>query len=92
MFLMETRKKNFYLERLRFRLKFDNLFIVPRRNRGGGLAFLWMDELNLHIRTFSPRHIDAMINPRIDNAWRFTGFYRALEVANREDSWSVLRH
>ena len=46
-FLMETRKKNSYIERLRCRLKFDNLFIVPRRNRGGGLTLLWMDDLNL---------------------------------------------
>lgn len=61
-FLMETRKKNSYLERLRCRLKFDNLFIVPRRNRGGGLALLLMDELNLHIRTFSPRRINTVIN------------------------------
>ena len=66
--LMETRKKNFYLERLRCRLKFENLFIVPRRNRGGGLALLWMDELNLHIQTFSPQHINTVINPGIDDA------------------------
>ena len=51
-----------------------------------------MNELNLHIRTFSPRHIDAVINPGIDDTWHFTGFYRAPEVAIREDSWSVLRH
>ena len=91
-FLMETRKKKSYLERLRCRLKFDNMFIVPRRNLGGGLALLWNNDLNLHIRTFSPRHIDAVVNPGIDDAWRFTGFYGAPEAANREDSWSVLRH
>jgi len=67
-FLMETRKNNSYIERLRCRLKFDNLFIVQRRNRSCGLALLWMDDLNLYIRTFSPRHIDAVINPGIDDA------------------------
>ena len=46
-FLMETRKKNSCMERLRCRLKFDNLFIMLRRNRGGGLTLLWMDDLNL---------------------------------------------
>ena len=91
-FLMETRKKASYLEKLRCRLKFDNLFVVQRKNRGGGLALLWMNDLNLHIRTFSPRHIDAVINPEIDDAWRFMGFYRAPEVANREDSWLVFHH
>ena len=91
-FLMETRAKASYLEKLRCRLKFDNVFVVSRKNRGGGLALLWMNNLNLHIRTFSPRHIDAVINPGIDDAWRFTGFYGAPEMANREDSWLVLRH
>ena len=91
-FLMETRTKASYLEKLRCRLKFDNLFIVPRKNRGGGLALLWMNDLNLHIRTFSPRHIDVVINPGIDDAWCFTGFYEAPEAANQEDSWSVLCH
>ena len=52
-FLMETRKKNSYVERLRCRLKVDNLFIVLRSNRGGGLALLWMGDLNLYIQTFS---------------------------------------
>ena len=91
-FLMETKKTKSYLERLRCCLKFDNLFIVPRRNLNGGLALLWMNDVNLHVRTFSPRHIDAVVNPGIDDAWRFTGFYGAPEVANREDSWLVLRH
>lgn len=66
------------------------MFIVPRRNLSSGLALLWMNELDLHI--FSPHHIDAMMNPRIDEAWQFTRFCGAPEVANREDSWSLLRH
>ena len=81
-FLMETKKMKSYLEKLRCRLKFDNLFIVPRRNLSGCLALLWSNDLDLHIRMFSPHHIDAVVNPRIDDAWRFTGFYGAPEVAN----------
>ena len=34
-FLMETRAKASYLEKLRCRLKFDNVVVVPRKNRGG---------------------------------------------------------
>ena len=51
-----------------------------------------MNELNLHIRTFSPHHIDAVVNPRVDNAWGFTSFYGAPEFDNREDFWTVLCH
>lgn len=67
-FFMETKKKKSYLEKLRCRLKFDNLFIVPQRNLSGGLALLWSNDLNLHIRTFLPHHIDVVVNPRIDDA------------------------
>ena len=49
LFLMETKKKNSYLEKVRCHLKFDNLFVVPRRHQSGGLAFLWMNDLDLHI-------------------------------------------
>ena len=31
-FLMEMKKKKSYLERLRYRLKFNNLFIMPMKN------------------------------------------------------------
>ena len=88
-FLMETKKKNSYMEKIRCHLKFDNMFLVPRRHFSGGFALFWSNDLDLHIRTFSPHHIDAVVN---DDAWRFTGFYRALKIANREDSWSLLRH
>ena len=90
---METRKKKkSHLEWVCCRLKFNNLFIVPRKNLGGGLAFLWMNDLNVHIQTFSSRHIDAVVNLGINDAWRFMGFYEAPELANQEDSWLLLRY
>ena len=67
-FLMETKKKNSYMEKIRCRLKFDNMFLVPRRNLSGGLALFWMNDLDLHIRTFSSHHIDVVVNPRVDDA------------------------
>ena len=86
LFLMETKKKKSYLEKVRCHLKFNNMFIIPRRRESGGLALLWMNKLDLHIRKFSPHHIDVVVSPGIDDAWRFTGFYGAPEVANWEDS------
>lgn len=85
-FLMKTKKRKAYLERLRCRLELDNMFIVPQKNLSGGLALFWMNVLDLHICTFSPQHIDTVMNPRICDAWRFIGFYGAPDVANREDS------
>ena len=91
-FLMETKKNNSYMEKIRCRLQFDNMFLVPRRYFSGGLTLFQSNDLDLHIRTFSPHHIDAVVNLRVDVAWRFTGFYGAPKIANREDSWSLLRH
>lgn len=91
-FLMETKKKSSYTEKIRCRLKFDNMFLVPGRHLSGGLALFWSNDLDLHIHTFSPYHIDVVVNPRVDNAWRFTGFYGASKTVNREDSWSLLSH
>lgn len=67
-FLMETKKKNSYIEKIRCRLKFENMFLVPRRHLSGGLALFWRNELDLHICTFSPHHIDVVVNPRVDDA------------------------
>ncbi|XP_075663122.1 uncharacterized protein LOC142632636 [Castanea sativa] len=39
-----------------------------------------------------PSKEHPVVNPRVDDAWRFTGFYGSPEVANREDSWTVSRH
>lgn len=81
-FLMETKNKNLYMEKIRCCLKFDNMFLVPRRNLSGGLALFWMNDLDLQIRTFSPHHIDVVVNPRVDDAWQFSGFYEAPETVN----------
>ena len=47
--------------------------------------------MNVDVQTFSPRHIDAIIDHGVDNAWRFTGFNGDPETTNRENSWSLLR-
>ena len=83
--------ERFYAEGFGF--LFDNtscvVLVFPL---SGGLALLSMNEIDLHICMFSPHHIDVVVNPRIDDAWCFTGFYESPEVANREDSWTLLRH
>ena len=88
---METKLEKTSLERIGRRLQFHNIFVVPRINRGGGLALLWRDEISLDIQTYFDHHIDAFIIHRVDDAWRFTGFYGDPETTNRENFWSLLR-
>ena len=90
-FLMETKAKKYILERVGSRIQFTNLFVVPRVNTGGGLALFWKSNLDVDVQTFSTSHIDAIVNQRVDNAWRFTGFYEDPNTANQENSWGLLR-
>ena len=34
------------------------------------------------VQTFSKPHIDVVINQRVDDAWRFMGFYGDLDTAS----------
>ena len=51
----------------------------------------WKSDLDVDVQTFSTNHIDAIVNQRVDNAWRFTGFYEDPNTANQENSWGLLR-
>ena len=67
-FLMETKAKDDYVKNLKSKLQLENVHIVPRHNTGGGLALFWKNEINISILNSSPLHIDAMVNPGVDDA------------------------
>ena len=77
LFLIETKRKRNEMDWLRSRWKFDNCVAVDCLGRGGGLALLWLDEVNVEVQSFSKYHIDAIIGENNENVskWRFTGFY-----------------
>ena len=56
--------------------------MVPRLTRGGGLAFLWKNDMNVTVFNTSNRYIDAVIDHGMNDAWRFTGFYGDPNTAN----------
>lgn len=89
---METKAKDDFLKMLCSKLKFDNYFIVPRINTGGGLVLYWKDGIGLHVVNSLPMSIDAVVNPSLDDAWRFTEFYGDPIIANREHFWALLKH
>ena len=55
-------------------------------NSGGGLALFWKNGVDLNVLDSSPTYIDVVVNPGMDDAWRFTGFNENLVTANREHS------
>ena len=67
-FLMKTKAKDKFLKNFCRKLDLKNLFIVPRNNTGGGLALYWKEGLNLKVQSSSPSHIDAIVDPGVDDA------------------------
>ena len=89
---METKSKDNYVKNLRVKLQLDKVHIISRLNTGGGLALFWSRDINLHVLDATPTYIDAVVNPEVDDAWRFTRFYGNPVTANREHSWALLKH
>ncbi|XP_075665859.1 uncharacterized protein LOC142635608 [Castanea sativa] len=49
------------------------------------------DKLKFKVDTYSPNHIDAIINKGNEGGWRFTGFYGEPDTRNHYISWATLR-
>ena len=75
LFLMETKRSLEEMKWIQNDLPYRCMFVVPSVRRSGGLALLWMEEIDLHIQTFTLNHIDALIMDDPANPWRLTGFY-----------------
>ena len=90
-FLAETWLDKARLEETKVCYKFKGLIEVSRISRGGGVAMFWKEGCNLSLDTYSPNHIDVIINKGKDDEWRFTGFYGEPDTRNRDESWEKLR-
>lgn len=62
-----------------------------RDGRGGGVAIFWKKEVDFAVDTYSPNHIDAIVNKGKEDEWRFTRFYREPITNNHHVSWVTLR-
>ena len=90
-FLSETRSRKTQMTRIRDRLEFVGLFVVPSDDQGGGLALLWKNNVTVWVDSFSKYHIDAIVNGGSDNVWRLTGFYGEPETSRWHEGWAMLR-
>ena len=80
MFLAETGANEARLKNVLRKIMFENMFIAPRTNRGGGLVLFWRSSIDVSVKGSSKNYIDAIINRNKENEWRFTGFYGKLET------------
>ena len=90
-FFMETRLEQRYIEGIRVRLGMGGALGVSWVCIGGGLALLWVRDLKVVIRSYSIRHIDAVIKRDGGEDWRLTAFYGDPIAGNRHLSWDLLR-
>lgn len=67
------------------------MVVVPSIHSRGGLALLWKEGVDLHVQTYSPHHIDALIRDA-NSVWIFTRFYRWPEEQRKHDLWQLLKH
>lgn len=81
-FLMEKKVDKVVLEQVGGKIQKSNIFVVPRHNIGGGLALFWPTDMSVDIQSYLDQHIDAIIDHKVDDAGRFTSFYRDLNIAS----------
>jgi exonuclease III len=91
-FLMETLCSKQYMECIRIKLQFDNLFVVDPVGRSGRLALFWKNQVELEIYNYSRRHIHAVVKSTEGKLlWKLTGFYGHPDCNKRDKSWAILR-
>ena len=73
-------------------LPYRCMLAVPSIRRSGRLALLWMEEVDLHVQTYTCNHIDALFFNGSNLTCRLTGFYRWPEEQRKHESWQLLKH
>ena len=89
--IAETWADKARLKVLKNTLLFDEMFVVSRINRGGGLVLFWKNSIKVSVKTSSRNHIDSIIGEGSVGAWRFTGFYGEPVTHMRHESWELLQ-
>ena len=91
-FLMETRLDNDRFEKLYGILLFQNKIIVKHLDLGGGLAFLWKNNILLEVINFTVNHVLAKIIEENGFVWSLTRFYGWSDAQQKENLWKLLKY
>ena len=69
MFLAKTWADEARLKQVLQKIQFENIFIAPRPNRGGGLVLFWRSSIDISVVGSSKNFIDAIINRNKEDDW-----------------------
>ena len=86
-FLMETKEGVRRMTKVKERIGFSNGLVVPSEGKSGGIALLWIREMEVEIKSFSRSHIDAIVTDHsLYLKWRLTGFFGNPDANLRRES------
>ena len=68
-FIAETWTEEVRLDRTLSKINFDQKWVVPRLNRGGGLVLFWKSFINIEVVDSHRYYIDTIINGNTEDAW-----------------------
>jgi hypothetical protein len=95
-FLTETRLKDCEMVKIRLQCGFNSGLFVScagqGKERAGGTALMWNDDLKVSITSYSLNHIWGSIEDE-DNCvpWFFAGIYGFPEEGNKKKTWELIR-
>ena len=69
MFLAETWADEARLKQVLQKIQFENIFITPRPNRGGGLVLFWRSSIDVLVVGSSKNFIDTIFNRNKEDEW-----------------------
>ncbi|XP_075499960.1 uncharacterized protein LOC142538530 [Primulina tabacum] len=90
LFLSETKMRESECRWWKTVLDYSGRFAIDCRGKSEGLALLWKESVDVHIKSYSMGHIDCVVKEN-DKEWRFTGFYGHPDSSLRHQSWELLR-
>ena len=69
MFLAETWADEARLKQVLQKIQFENIFITPRPNSGGGLVLFWRSSIDVLVVGSSKNFIDTIFNRNKEDEW-----------------------
>lgn len=90
-FLSETRQNQGFVENIKWRIGLRGCLAVNGIGKGGGIALFWDESVNVTIKSYNLRHIDAVITEQNQDPWRATFVYGEPKAQDRHLMWTLLR-
>ncbi|KAK1372464.1 hypothetical protein POM88_028657 [Heracleum sosnowskyi] len=79
------------VEKVKSFISFDGAFTIETRGHNGGLAFLWRNQHEVELLSYSTNHVDVLVDSKGWNKYRLTGFYGEPDRAKRKDTWDLIK-